>query len=88
MEDGDEPRPYVVEAVVRMSQFTVVAAHVSRIRFLEPDRAEVRFSVEIDPGPIRISRDGTAIRHEERWVVSRATIAMMLAPIGVHLPPA
>jgi hypothetical protein len=87
IEDGEEVQPFMAEAAEHAPGSRVLGARVSRIRLVGSDRAEVRFTIDLQAGPHSITRDGVAILRDGNWLVSRATIAEMIAPTGVRLPP-
>jgi hypothetical protein len=84
VEDGDQLVPILLSA--RKSQNVRVAdLLIHRVRFSTPT-ASVRFEVMLDNGA-RFSIDGTMIRVDGRRLVARTTIAEVLRPAGVSLPP-
>jgi Clp amino terminal domain, pathogenicity island component/ClpX C4-type zinc finger len=87
IEDGDAIQPFMAQAGERAPHIRPTGVHVNRIRFTGKNHAEVRFTLELAGGPDGITFDGTAIRQQDRWLVSRETVGQMLAPVGVRLPP-
>jgi Clp amino terminal domain, pathogenicity island component/ClpX C4-type zinc finger len=87
IEDGDAIQPFMALAGERSPHIRPTGVHVNRIRFTDKNHAEVRFTLELAGGPDGITFDGTAIRQQDRWLVSRETVGQMLAPVGVRLPP-
>jgi hypothetical protein len=58
---------------------------VERIRFLDDQRARVRFVIVLGQGGPFF--DGEAIKAEGRWRVSRKTFCQVVAMVGVRCPP-
>jgi ClpA/ClpB-like protein len=87
IEDGEAIQPFMAQAGERAPHIRPTGVHLTRIRFMGKNRAEVRFTLELAGGPDGITFDGTAIRQEDQWLVSRQTVGQMLAPVGVQLPP-
>lgn len=84
LEDGSMIGPLLHEARARFPQATDGVV-VEALRFVEPDRAEVRFSVLL--GAAGFPFEGEAVRRGGRWRVSRRTFCQLLAMAGVHCPP-
>ena len=84
IEDGVQLVPILLSARkshnVRVSDLLI-----HRVRFSTPLTASVRFDVMLDNGA-RFMIDGTMIRVDERWLVTRTTIADALRPAGISLP--
>ncbi|MGA2521334.1 MAG: ClpX C4-type zinc finger protein [Acidimicrobiales bacterium] len=57
---------------------------VTRVRFLDSDRAEVAFSPAWGPG---VAHAGSAIRTDGVWYVTRATVISTLRSVGIVVPP-
>ena len=85
IEDAKELHPYLIEARARHPSVRS-SIRVERIRFTNPDKAEVRFAVVFGVGQ-GIKFEGWAFRHGDRWLVTRETVALLLAPGGVVVPP-
>ncbi|MGH9082175.1 MAG: Clp protease N-terminal domain-containing protein [Acidimicrobiales bacterium] len=58
---------------------------VSRVRFLSPDVAEVRFGATL-AGGTEHGFDGTVRRRGDRWTVTRETVLRVLVRAGIPLP--
>jgi hypothetical protein len=87
IEDGEAVQPFMTRAAESLGTMVVTGVRVSRIRLRGPDQAEVRFTIDLRGGPGSITHDGLAIRRDGKWLVSRTTIAEVIAPTGLQLPP-
>ena len=85
LEDAEGLQVYEAEVVARHGR-RLTGCRVERIRFIGADRARVRFTLTIIRGG-SIQIDGTAVRLDGRWKVSRDTQTDLLRRIGVHVPP-
>lgn len=85
IEDAEEIQPYTRQAAERAHGMTIQGAHVGRIRFLDSDRAEVRFTILLPHGPMM--HQGLAVRRDGRWLVSRQTMTEVVAQSGIIIPP-
>jgi hypothetical protein len=83
IEDAEIVKPFMAQAAIQAPP--IIGAHVSRIRWLGSDEAEVRFTIELQG--FSITNTGRAILRDGQWLVSRATIGDIIAPTGVRLPP-
>ncbi len=62
------------------------STRVERLRFSDPDTAEVVFAVGLDDGSAA-SFTGAAVRREGGWVVTRQSVLEVLGRAGVEVPP-
>ncbi len=85
LENVDELEPYMAEARQRQPG-EATPIRVERLRFLDGDTAEVQFQVGLVGGP-GVTYNGTAVRRGGHWMVSRDTMAQVLRPTGVIVPP-
>jgi hypothetical protein len=84
LEDGEALAPllaWVHEGDLRVR--TAGGTRVERIRFLDADRALVRYAVAL--GPAHLPRSGWARRHPDGWKVTRTTYTAVLHDAGI--PP-
>ncbi len=63
------------------------SVRVDAIRFPRPDTAEVRFQIVLNGGPAGFAFQGTALRRDGLWRVSRETVARVVSGAGVFVPP-
>ncbi len=63
-------------------------SRLSRVRFLAPDRAELRFHFRVVGVDGDITVRGEALRIDGRWVLSRLAVVDALERAGVGTPPA
>ncbi len=73
----------VSEVIIRRVRF---ATPKNRVRLSTPNTATVGFEVILD-NSARFSFHGTMVRVGDRWLISRGTVADVLKPAGVALPP-
>jgi hypothetical protein len=87
VEDGDALREVAQIASDRYPQYSGrLTADVEEVRFVDEEEAAVRFSLTVpDAGPI-VSGVGTAVLHDDRWLVARETFCVVLAVGGVYCP--
>jgi hypothetical protein len=85
IEDADELEPYLQEAGRRHS-VRPSAVRVERLRFLDDDTAEVEFVIQLHGGQ-GFSITGNAVRRDDRWFISRETVARVLQLGGIVVPP-
>lgn len=83
LQDAEELRPYQDLAASRAGRLERV--QVLRIRFLRPDLAAARLNLTVARASFTV--DVTAVRQEDRWLVSRDSMADLLARGGVRVPP-
>ena len=86
LEDAAELGALLAQARGRAGPTASFAARVDGIRFRSPDRAEVRFQILMNGNPMG-SFQGSAVRRDRHWRVTRETIARLLANYGVAVPP-
>ena len=63
------------------------SARVDAMRFPEADTAEVRYTILMNGSPTGFAFQGSAKRRDGKWRVTRETIALVLASVGVTVPP-
>lgn len=76
-----EVGPVLEEARTRYAQMDPQLV-VNRVRFPEPDRAEVRFRFLLNGGPGGLGGQGEAVRRDGAWFVTRETV-LGVVPGGV-----
>jgi hypothetical protein len=84
--DGASLRP-VSEAIDRLhppGTASDVTFAVDRIRFVAPDHAAVRFRISREP---HMPLDGSVVRVDGVWMITRDTYCMVARMAGVHCPP-
>ena len=86
LEDADGLRRYEEEGARRHGE-RLAGCRVDRVGFTGADRARVRFEIALTSGGT-YPMDGTAVRREGQWKVSRETQAGLLRRGGVQVPPA
>jgi hypothetical protein len=85
VEGGERLRPVQMAIFARYPPGSApeVTFHVERLRFLSPDLAAVRFRLSALPGnPI----DGSAVRLDGVWKISRQTYCAVASLAGVQCP--
>jgi hypothetical protein len=87
LEDTDELGPLLAEGARRHGGGSQYSARVDAIRFPHPDTAEVRYQIVMNGGPAGFPFEGTAIRRDGCWRVTRETVARALSGAGVFVPP-
>ena len=83
LEDAVELGALLAQARGRGWLTASFAARVDGIRFRSPDRAEVRFQILMNGNPMG-SFQGSAVRRDGHWRVTRETIARLLANYGIR----
>ena len=68
--------------------FDVSGASTRSIRFRSGHEADVTFDVRTSTGGVLVTRDGTLLKVDGRWVLSRETFCDLIAGAGVTCPPA
>ena len=86
LEDAVELGAFLAQARSRAGPAATFAARVDGIRFRSPDRAEVRFQILMNGNPMG-SFEGSAVRLDRHWRVTRETITRLLASYGITVPP-
>jgi hypothetical protein len=82
IEDGARLAPLVAHA--RAIHAGVHATHmIERVRLVDPDHAEFRYTIVVEPGGGRYQFDGRAVREDGRWKVARETLLAELRLGGV-----
>jgi hypothetical protein len=87
LEDGEELGAYLLEGRERHGNVQS-SGRVNAVRFTRPDRAEVRFHIDLQRGMGgTFPMIGEAVHRDGRWLVSRETFASVLARGGIQIPP-
>jgi hypothetical protein len=84
VEDAEGMRPYEEEARRRTTE-RPVRCRVERVGFIDPNRARVRFALTLTSGGTFVA-EGSAVRQDGRWRVSRETQVDLLRRGGVDVP--
>jgi hypothetical protein len=95
IEDGEQLVPIMLatrersnvrvsEVIIRRVQFST--PNTATVRLSTPNTATVGFEVILD-NSARFSFLGTMVRVGDRWLITRNTVADVLKPAGVSLPP-
>jgi hypothetical protein len=87
VEDGEDLEQVGQLARDAGQSFDVVGATTRDIRFTSPDAAEVTFDIRNSSGGIVVTRPGAVVRHDGRWLITRATYCDTIALAGVQCPP-
>ena len=83
MENADELGPMLDHARNTFAANLDPRVVVDRVRFPDPDSAEVRFRILLRGSPEGMRYEGRAIRSQGRWRVTRATVISVLPGGGV-----
>jgi len=83
LEDGATLAPLLIWAFEGHPPVASGGVRVDRIRFLDADRALVRYAVDL--GPTHLALSGWARRHPTAWQVTRPTYTTLLHHTGI--PP-
>lgn len=89
VEDADALMESIHEGLAQHTpeHLALYSGTVSGIRMLDPDHAEVRYTLLHGGVPQFGLRTGTAVRIDGRWMVSRATECALLSLGGITCPP-
>jgi hypothetical protein len=85
LEDGEQLVPIMI-ATRERTNTRASELIIRRVRFSTPSTATVSFEVILDNGG-RFSFLGTMMRADDRWLVTRDTVADVLKHAGVSVPP-
>jgi hypothetical protein len=86
-EDAERLAPFIAQAAERHATIQITRARVGRIRFVDPDEAEVQYSIQLAHMNQAVGFEGRAVRRDGRWLVSRDTTVHHLAMAGIQVPP-
>lgn len=78
MEDAEELRPLLDQAGRMFGANLDPKTVVDRVRFPDPDTAEVRFRVLLRGSPDGMRFEGKAVRRSGHWLVTRDTVVSVL----------
>jgi hypothetical protein len=87
LEDATELGALLAEGARRHGGGSQYSARVDAIRFPRPDTAEVRYQIVMNGGPAGFPFQGSAVRRDGHWRVTRETVARALSGAGVFVPP-
>lgn len=85
MEDAEELSPLLDHAGRAFGANLDPKTVIDRVRFPEPDVAEVRFRVLLRGSPDGMKFEGRAVRRHGRWLVTRSTVLSVIPGGGVGM---